>query len=69
MLRMLLLFCMYGTWEVFVLGLTLNVAAFSLCITLWNERHADPMDNVTVHLVTIKCLGIVVLRLATHTEP
>lgn len=36
------------------------------CLLSVHQRHADPVDNITVHLVTIKCLGIVVLSLATH---
>lgn len=30
------------------------------CLLSVRQRQADPVDNFTVHLVTIKCLGIVV---------
>ena len=36
------------------------------CLLSAHQRHADPVDNFTVHFVTIKCLGIVVLSLATR---
>lgn len=37
------------------------------CLLSVHQRHADPVDNFTVHFVTIKCLGIVVLSLAAYT--
>lgn len=67
MLRTLIVFyfvCVCGRMRALVLlGLTLNVAAFSLCI----RGMLDPVDNFTVHSVTIKCLRIIVLSLAAHT--
>lgn len=67
MLRMLVVFFVWKVEGFCVPGLALNVAAFSLCITQCDQRHADPLDEFTVHSVTIKCLGIVVLSLATRT--
>lgn len=61
MLRMLSVFFFWEVEGFRVLGLNLNVAAFSLC------TRGMLVDNFTVHVVTIKCLGIVVLSLATHT--
>lgn len=37
------------------------------CLLSVHQRHADPVKNFTVHFVTIKCLGIVVRSLETHT--
>lgn len=61
MLRMLVVFFVWEVEGFCVLGLTLNVAAFSLC----TRGNADPVDNFTVYLVTIKCLGIVVLSMTS----
>lgn len=36
------------------------------CCCLLSVHQADPVDNFTVHSVTIKCLGIVVLSMATQ---
>lgn len=36
------------------------------CLLSVHQRQADPVDNFTVRLVTIKCLGIVVLSMATQ---
>lgn len=63
MLRMLGVFFVWEVEGFCVLGLTLNVAAFSLPIrgmlTHWT--------TLLYIFVTIKCLGIVVLSLATQT--
>lgn len=51
MLRMLVVFFV---WE--VEGFCVECC----CLLSVRQRQADPVDNFTVHLVTIKCLGIVV---------
>lgn len=51
----------YDFFFCFFFGLTLNVAALSLCV----RGQAGSVINLTVHLVTNKCLGTVVFSLVT----
>lgn len=51
MLRMLVVFLV---WE--IEGFCVECC----CLLSVGQRQADPVDNITVNLVTIKCLGIVV---------
>lgn len=63
MLRMLVVFFVWEVQGFCVFGSDLECC----CLLSVHQRHADPVNNFTVHFVTIKCLGIVVLNLAAHT--
>lgn len=58
MLRMLVVFFVWEVTGLLCFGSDLECC----CLLSVHQRHADPVDNFTVHFVTIKCLGNVVLK-------
>ena len=58
MLRMLVVFFVWEVSGLLCFGSDLECC----CLLSVHQRHADPVDNFTVHFVTIKCLGNVVLK-------